>query len=338
VIQDTASTATLVAILTAREKATQFAINKDGFASAQPFRIYCSTETHSSVEKGAKIAGIGSDNVVKISTNESMAMRPELLEAAIEQDLADGKKPLCVVAALGTTGTTAIDPLPKIAQICQKYGIWLHIDAAYAGSLLLLPEYRWMIEGIELADSFVFNPHKWLLTHFDCTAYFVKDKELLVNTFDILPEYLRTKTTNVNNYKDWGIQLGRRFRALKLWFVIRTYGIEGLQNMLRGHNQLAIWLEEKIIEHPHFELLAPRSMNLVCFHYLPENTSDMETINQVNEQLLHQLNHTGKLYLTHTKIRGQYTLRMVIGQAYVEQRHVENAWEMIKNIAGKLPK
>ena len=336
VIQDTASTATLAAILSARERQSDYQINNEGFEGFSKYRVYCSQETHSSIEKGVKIAGIGKQNLVKIEVDEHQALRPELLAKAIEKDIAGGLHPLCVVVAIGTTGTTAIDPLAPIAEICEMHNIWLHVDAAFAGSALLLPEYHWMIEGIEKADSFVFNPHKWLFTNFDCTAYFVKDRNALLNTFAILPEYLKTKTDGqVNNYCDWGIPLGRRFRALKLWFVIRYYGIQGLQQKIRDHIDLAKWLENEIKQSEDFKMLTKRNLNLVCFHYTPEGVGDMAQLNSINESLLHRLNSTGKLYLTHTKINGMYTLRMVIGQTNVEQRHVEMAWDLIQALAKK---
>ncbi len=333
VIQDTASTATLAAIVCARERASNYAVNKNGLYGLKTYRIYCSEETHSSIEKGVKIAGLGKENLVKIQVDEQLGLRADLLAEAIAKDIAKGYIPLCVVVATGTTGTTALDPLAEIAQICQKHNIWLHIDAAYAGTALLLPEFRWMIEGIELADSFVFNPHKWMFTNFDCTAYFVKDRSVLLNTFAILPEYLKTQTDGqVNNYCDWGIPLGRRFRALKLWFVIRYYGLKGLRKKLRKHIELAEWLENEIVRSSDFELLSERNLNLVCFRYHPESVEGEERLNQLNEDLLHRLNATGKIYLSHTKIRGKYTLRMVIGQTNVEKRHVEAAWNLMNTL------
>ncbi len=239
VIQDTASTATLTALLTARERHTGYQINEQGFMH-NDFRIYCSTETHSSIEKAIKIAGFGRKNLVKIPVDENFRLNTESLVKAIDEDIKKNLKPLAIIATLGTTGSTAIDPLDKIAEIASAFNIWLHVDAAFAGTALILDEYRWMINGIEKVDSFVFNPHKWMFTNFDCSAYFVKDKEALINTFSIIPEYLKTKTTGkVNDYRDWGIQLGRRFRALKLWFVIRSFGLEGLKEKIRYHISLA---------------------------------------------------------------------------------------------------
>jgi aromatic-L-amino-acid decarboxylase len=235
-----------------------------------------------------------------------------------------------VVAAIGTTGSTAIDPLRPIGDISRKFNAWLHVDAAYAGSALVLPEYRWMIDGIELADSFVFNPHKWLFTNFDCSAYFVRDEEALVRTFEILPEYLKTgEGGQVHNYRDWGIQLGRRFRALKLWFVIRSYGIRGLQETLRTHIAMARHLVTTIQASPDFELLAPAPLNLVCFRYHPPHITDPAQLDALNAQILESLNKSGRLYLSHTRLGGRFALRLVIGQTTVEQRHVDAAWEQI---------
>lgn len=338
VIQDSASSATLCALLTAREKKSQFAINRSGYSKDIKYAAYSSVETHSSIEKAVKIAGIGSENLRKIAVDDSQAMDSNALEKAIRNDIENGFVPLWVVVAIGTTGSTAIDPLRKIGEICKKYHIWLHVDAAYAGSALILPEMRHLIDGIELADSFVFNPHKWLFTNFDCSAYFVKDKESLLKTFEILPEYLKTKEGSVvNNYRDWGIPLGRRFRALKLWFVIRSYGIDGLQSKIRAHIAMAQNLAKKISASKDFELLAPVVLNAICFRYHPKDLHDLEELNQLNKNLLEALNATGKMYLTHTKLKGIYTLRLVIGQTEVQQHHVDTAWDLISKM-GSLSK
>ena len=211
------------------------------------------------------------------------------------------------------------------------------MDAAFAGTALILDEYRWMINGIEKVDSFVFNPHKWMFTNFDCSAYFVKDKEALINTFSIIPEYLKTKTTGkVNDYRDWGIQLGRRFRALKLWFVIRSFGLEGLKEKIRYHISLAKKLEQKINNSINFEMVTPRTLNLLCFRYKPKDISDPEKLNNINELLLQKVNNTGKIFITHTKLNGIYTLRMVIAQTNVNENHVNNAWKLFQETAIKL--
>lgn len=333
VIQDTASTSTLVAILTAREKLTEYKINENGFSSNN-FRVYCSSEAHSSVEKAVKIAGIGRNNLVKIQVDSEFKLISSDLRNKIREDLNCGNKPLCVVATIGTTGSTAIDPLDEIAEICSEFNIWLHTDAAFAGSALILPEYRWMIKGIEKVDSFVFNPHKWLFTNFDCSAYFIKDKTALIKTFEILPEYLKTISDSVvNNYCDWGIQLGRRFRALKLWFVIRNFGIKGLQEKIREHISLAKILEKKLLDDGRFEILAPVNLNLICFRYNPDKTRDDDLLNKINEKLLHKINQTGKIFLSHTKLNGKYVLRMVTGQTNLTKEHIIKAWELIKQIS-----
>jgi aromatic-L-amino-acid decarboxylase len=338
VIQDTASTSTLCALLTAREVASKYAVNQMGFAPSMRFTCYASSEAHSSVEKGVKIAGLGRESLRTIPVDKTFAMIPEELDRKIREDLGCGYTPLCAVAALGTTGSTAIDPLRAIGEICKRHGLWLHVDAAYAGSALILPEKRWMIDGIDLADSFVFNPHKWLLTNFDCSAYFVRDVEALVRTFEILPEYLKTtESERVNNYRDWGIQLGRRFRALKLWFVIRCYGTRGLQEKLRHHLALAAAQAERIRAHPDFELLAPVPLNALCFRYHPAGLNDEEELNRLNADLLERVNRTGKVFLTHTKLRGAYTIRMVIGQTEVQESHVAAAWDLLQNTARMLP-
>ncbi|HPT11977.1 MAG TPA: aminotransferase class I/II-fold pyridoxal phosphate-dependent enzyme [Bacteroidales bacterium] len=333
VIQDSASGATLAALVTARENITGFTSNNDGLSGSKRLRVYCSSQTHSSVEKGAGIAGIGRKNVVRVRVKEDFSMDPESLEEKIKQDIKMGYQPCCVVATLGTTGATAIDPLRKIGEICSWYNIWLHVDAALGGTALLLPEMRWMTDGINYVDSFVFNPHKWMFTNFDCTAYFVKDANALIKTFEILPEYLKTRSRGaVNDYRDWGIPLGRRFRALKLWAVIRDFGVEGLQEKVREHIRIARSLGEWIQQSPDFELLAPVTINTVCFRYKPEGTTE-EAINKLNEKLNHRLNDGGKIYLTHTTLNGKYTLRMVTAQTNVTEVHVKRAWELIQKEA-----
>jgi aromatic-L-amino-acid decarboxylase len=336
VIQDSASTATLGAILTAREKISGFLINNEGAAGMPVCRVYCSEQTHSSVDKAVKIAGIGRKNLVKVSVRHDFSMDPEKLREAIKQDKAKGYIPCCVVATIGTTGTTAVDPLRSIGEICSEYGIWLHVDAAMAGSALILPEFQWMLDGREYIDSFVFNPHKWLFTNFDCSAFFVRDAASLIRTFEILPEYLKTRTRGtVNDYRDWGVPLGRRFRALKLWSVIRSYGLEELRNMVRYHISIAARLAEMISGESDFEILAPVTICVVCFRYKPDGYEEKQ-INSLNEQLNHQLNDSGKLYLSHTALNGRYTLRMVTAQTNVTLDHVEKAWDRIRETARSL--
>ena len=332
VIQDTASTSTLCSILTAREKASGFAINKTGYHAK--YRIYASTEAHSSVDKAVRIAGIGSDNLVKIKTDSSMAMDPDDLVKAIKSDIELGFTPLCVIATIGTTATLAVDPVDKIGSICKAHNIWFHVDAAYAGSAMILTEYRWMINGIEMADTYVFNPHKWMFTNFDCSAYFVSDKEALVKTFSILPEYLKTNVdSQVNNYRDWGIQLGRRFRALKLWFVLRNFGAEGIRDTIRNHIEWVQDLARKVEQLKDFEIMAPYRLNMFCFRYHPENLSDQERLNELNKKLLDTINASGRIFLTHTVINGNYSIRFVAGQTLMQERHILDAWQLITGIA-----
>jgi len=336
VIQDSASTATLAAIITAREKITDFNINSAGFKESQILRIYCSEQTHSSVEKAVKIAGFGKKNLIKIGVRDDFSIDPDKLREAINADIKKGFIPCCVVATIGTTSTTAVDPLKPVGEICKQTGAWLHVDAALAGTALLLPEFQWMLDGREYIDSFLFNPHKWMFTNFDCTAFFTRHAASLIRTFEILPEYLKTRTRGkVNDYRDWGIPLGRRFRALKLWFVIRSFGITGLQEKIRLHIQIAKTLAEKIAQEPDFEIMTPAILNTVCFRYIPVAGNE-EKINKINEKLNHVLNDSGKLYLTHTILNNKYTLRMVTAQTNVTQQHVDKAWDLIRITARNL--
>ena len=330
VIQDTASTATLCALLSAREQVTGFKANQEGLS--QPLRVYASAETHSSIEKGVKIAGYGKENLVLVDTDEDFAMCPLSLRKAVVKDIDAGKKPACVIATLGTTSSMAMDPVEAIAAICKEFGIWLHVDAAFAGTAAVDPSHRWFMKGVEHADSFVFNPHKWMLTNFDCSAYFVKDADLLVNTFSVQPEYLKTAAdNNVKNYRDWGIQLGRRFRALKLWFVLRAYGTEGIQKMVNQHINLAREFSCWIKTDERFELLAPQNLSLVCFRYNPAGQSE-EMLTHLNKQLLEKINATGEVFLTHTSLKGKYALRLSVGQRTTEARHVDRVREIINNV------
>jgi len=333
VIQDTASTATLCALLSAREKATGFSSNQTGLQDI--LTVYSSDQTHSSIEKGVKIAGFGLNNLRLIPTDNSYAMIPEKLEEAILEDKKGGLKPACVVATLGTTSSTAIDPLASVGEVCRRQNVWLHVDAAFGGSAAILPEMQWMLRGAELMDSFVFNPHKWLFTNFDCSAYYVRDPGNLIRTFEIHPEYLRTGVDpHVKNYRDWGIQLGRRFRALKLWFVIRSYGVEGLQSILREHLRLGRLFQGWVEEDAKFELMAPVPLSLVCFRL--NDGRDEESLNALNKELLDRVNATGKVFLSHTTLRGRYVLRMAIGQRTTREKHVRLAWDLLTKSAAEL--
>ena len=331
VIQDSSSSSNLVAMLTAREWKSNFAVNRSGFTGKEKYRVYTSNQAHSSVDKDVRIAGFGIENLVKIEVDSDFAMIPSELEAAIKNDLSLGYTPLCVVSTIGTTSSTAMDPIDSIGKICKKYSCWHHIDASYAGSALLIPEMRWMSKGVELADSFVFNPHKWMFTNFDCSAYFVQDKRALVNTFSITPEYLKTAEDKlVNNYRDWGIPLGRRFRALKLWFVIRSYGIEGMQKVIRDHIIYGQWVKQQVESTPGFELMAPVPLNLVCFRIRPKDITDESELDKTNESLLQKLNGSGKILLTQTRLRDKFVIRFVAGQTHATLESVTSGWKIIK--------
>jgi aromatic-L-amino-acid decarboxylase len=331
VIQDTSSTATLVALITARERATGFASAIRGLQGVEGrLTVYTSRERHSSVDKAVRLAGYGIESLRLIDLDDAYAMRPDALERAITADLAQGFVPAAVVATTGTTGSTAIDPLRAIGEICRKHGIWLHVDASYAGSAAILPEKRWIIDGVEHADSFVFNPHKWMLVNFDCSAYFVKDVDALLRTFSASPEYLRTAhDAEVVNFRDWGIQLGRRFRALKLWWVIKSHGVEGLQVILRQHCAWAEAFARWVSADSRFELLAPVPLALVCFRLRPRAGEDAAAVDERNRELLARINATRQVYLSHTVLDGRYTIRMAIGARATELRHVEEAWALI---------
>lgn len=329
VIQDTASTSALTAVIAARERATQFQSNEKGIQ--QKLVAYISTQTHSSLEKAIKIAGIGRENLRIIGVDENFAMRIDLLENQILQDKANGFTPFFICAALGTTSTNAIDPIKKIGEIAQKEKCWFHIDGAMSGTAMLCPEFRHLINGVELADSFCFNPHKWMFTNFDCDVFWISNRQELINTFSILPEYLRNKASDsgeVFDYRDWHVQLGRRFRSLKLWFVIRHYGVEGLQFHIRKHVELAQKFTAWIKQSEDFEIFVEPPLNLVCFRHKAGNDFNMLLMNTVNE--------TGKAYFTHTKLNNQIILRMSIGQTHTEEKHVRQTWELIESTAKKL--
>jgi aromatic-L-amino-acid/L-tryptophan decarboxylase len=337
VIQDSASSAILCAILTAREQATGWRVNEDGLGAVPPLAVYTSEETHSSTEKNVKIVGIGRNNLRKIPTDGAFAIRPDALDEAITGDKAKGIVPACVVASLGTTGVGGIDDLRAVGEVCRRHGAWLHVDAAWAGSALVLPEYRWMIDGIEYADSFVFNPHKWLFTNFDCSAHFVRDPEALVRTLSILPEYLKSREQDqVIDYRDWSVPLGRRFRALKLWFVIRHYGAEGLRQRVAAHIELARELADQVAAAPDFDLVTPLALSLFSFRYHPPGVDDEAALDALNQRLLEILNDSGELYLTQTLVGGRYAIRFVVGQTTTERRHVQAAWTKIRETAAGL--
>lgn len=329
VIQDTASSSALCALLAARERTTNFASNARGCDGR--LTAYTSSQAHSSIEKAVKIAGMGAENLGVITVDENFAMRPEGLRRQIEVDQRAGKIPSFVCATLGTTSSNAIDPIREIAGVCREHNIWLHVDAAMSGTAALCPEFRSMQHGVEFADSYCFNPHKWMFTNFDCDCFYVADRAALIRTLSILPEYLRNQATEsgeVFDYRDWHIPLGRRFRALKLWFVIRHYGVEGLQHHIREHVATAQSFAGWVREHSDFELAAPAPLNLVCFRHRGGDA--------VNQKLMDELNASGALFLTHTKLNGKFTLRMSVGQTHTQMRHVAAAWKRIVETARTL--
>ncbi len=335
VINDTASVGTICSLLTAREVKTKFSVNKKGLKNNK-FIVYTSKEAHSSVEKAIKIIGLGSQNLRKIETNKNLTINLEKLEFHINNDINNDNIPLAIVSTFGTTGTVAFDSINEISVIAKNYKLWHHIDAAYAGSALILNKYKNHIKNIHLADSFVFNPHKWMLTNFDCSLYYAKDQKLLVKTLEINPEYLKSTEKKINNYKDWSIQLGRRFRALKLWFVIRSYGIKGIKKYLKKHIKLAQYLALKIDENKNFELTSTQNMNMINFRFIHSQNNEIAYLNNINSKLIKELNKTGKIYLTHTKIQNTISIRMPIGSTYVKRKHIKKSWDLIKKTASTI--
>lgn len=326
VIQDTASSATLCALLAARERATEFATNRRGVD--RPLVAYASTQAHSSVEKAAGIAGIGRENLRTIEVDRRYALRPEALEQAVARDLRSGKTPFFVVATVGTTSSTAVDPVRQIAEVCLRYGLWLHVDAAHAGSAAVCPEFRWIHDGLELADSYCVNPHKWLLTNFDCDCFYVADRETLIRTLSVLPEYLRNRASEsgrVIDYRDWQIPLGRRFRALKLWFVLRYYGAQGLRSHIRHCVALAQEFARWVEEDDQFELAAPAPLNLVCFRH--------RSGDEVTRRILESINSSGRAFLTPTTLDGRYAIRLAVGSPNTQAKHLEAVWQWLQETA-----
>ena len=331
VIQDTASSATLCAMLAARERITAGKANREGVPSN--LVAYTSDQAHSSIQKAARIAGIGDDRMRLIPTDEQFRMDTDALEAAIRADKASGLAPFFVCAAVGTTSSMAVDDVSGIAGVLRREApdVWIHVDAAMAGTAAVCPEFRWIHDGLEQADSYCFNPHKWMFTNFDCNAFWVRDRKELIDALSILPEYLRTAehlSGDAIDYRDWQIPLGRRFRALKLWFVLRHYGAEGLRVHIAEHVRLAETFEAHVLASDDFELVVPRSLNLVCFAHRNGNA--------FTEQLMEALNASGELYLSHTRLGDRYTIRCCIGGRDLQERHVDAAWDLIVRTARNL--
>jgi aromatic-L-amino-acid/L-tryptophan decarboxylase len=351
VIVDTASIATLIAIAAARD-AIDPRIRQKGMAGRPDLPrlcMYTSEQAHSSVEKGAITLGIGQEGVRKIPVDAEFRMDPMSLDRAIQEDVEAGWQPFCVTATVGTTSTTSIDPVLPIAQICRKWNLWLHVDGAYGGMAAVVPEMRSVLDGCEHADSIVVNPHKWLFTPIDCSAFYVRDPAILQRAFSVVPEYLRSREGDVTNYMDWGVQLGRRFRALKLWMVIRHFGQEGLAARIREHVRLAHHLARCIDADPDFERLAPTPLSTLCFRARPahlavrlkdagpdESRKIEGYLDQLNEAIIEAVNATGEAFFSHTRLNGRYTIRMAIGNIRTSEDQVMRAWELVRSQASRL--
>jgi len=342
-INDSASVSSLCAIAAARE-ALGLRIRQEGLAGRPELprlRLYTSEQAHSSIEKAAIVLGIGQAGVRKIEADEEFRLRSETLEAAVKEDVKAGWKPFCVVATVGTTSTTSIDPVPEIADICERHKLWLHVDAAYGGAAAILPEKREALAGCDRADSIVVNPHKWLFVPLDCSAFYCRRPHVLKDAFSLVPEYLRTpEEDHVRNFMDYGIQLGRRFRALKLWMVLRAFGAEGLRQHLRAHIALAERFQRWIEASPDFELLAPVPFSVVCFRSrpagVPSGPESEAYLNRLNERLLESVNRPGEVFLSHTALDGKFTLRLAIGNLRTTEAHVRRAWELLQEHAARV--
>ncbi|PIQ09508.1 MAG: amino acid decarboxylase [Ignavibacteriales bacterium CG18_big_fil_WC_8_21_14_2_50_31_20] len=335
IIYDLASSSTMHAIVAARENLDDYAIREKGFGGVQNkprLRLYASEQAHSSIEKGAIVAGIGLEGVRKIKVDENFRMIPKELGNAIAEDKLNGWKPFCVVATVGTTSTTSIDPVSEISKICKTENVWLHVDAAHAGVAAIVPEMKYLFDGVENADSIVVNPHKWMFTPVDLSVLFTKHKGILKQAFSIIPEYLKTDEDNeVTNFMDYGIQLGRRFRSLKLWFIIRHYGTEGIIEIIREHLRLGKMFSNWIVENPNFELLAPTPLSTICFRAITNNLKSDEELNLFNKKLMDNINATGKVFLSHTVLNGKFTIRVVISGIRTEERHVMEIFGILNN-------
>lgn len=333
VIYDTASISTLCAIAAARE-AAGLDIREQGLAATgAKLRMYASEHVHSSVDKSAITLGIGQAGLRKIASDAEYRMDAAALEHAIKEDRANGWRPFCVVATTGTTSTTSIDPVPAIADICEREGLWLHVDAAYGGSAAVVPEMRWVLEGADRADSLVVNPHKGLFVPVDLSVLYCRKMSVLRSAFSLVPEYLRTgEGEEVKNFMDYGPQLGRRFRAIKFWFVMRYFGVEGLRARIRNQIALAREFADWVDESEDFERLAPVPFSLVCFRARPQSVSNQADLDTLNERLMNEVNRRGKVYLSHTKLAGKLTLRLAIGNIRTTRVHVKLAWDELNEV------
>jgi aromatic-L-amino-acid decarboxylase len=332
VIQDSASSATLAALLHARERALEFRGNQEGLAGLPACRVYCSDQVHSSIDKACWIAGIGQRNLVKLPVvGGRSSMDVDALEAAIVSDRENGLLPAAIVACVGGTSVGACDDIAAIMDVAERHSVYVHVDAAWAGSAMICPEFRDLMLGCERADSFVFNPHKWLFTNFDCSAHYVRDPESFVRTLAIRPTYLATQGRDqVTNYSEWSIPLGRRFRALKLWFVIRSYGVAKLQQKVREHVQWARELADRLGAEPDFEITSEPMLSLFSFRFVPADGVDAD---EINERVLERINDDGRIYLTQTRHAGKYVIRFQVGQTYTTEADVAFAFDVITEVA-----
>ncbi|HVE79946.1 MAG TPA: pyridoxal-dependent decarboxylase [Gemmatimonadaceae bacterium] len=339
IITDTASISTMLALAAAREARPELAVREHGMAGRGEMpvlRVYCSEQAHSSVDKAAIVLGLGHANVVHVPTDDAFRMRADALARAMHDDRARGMLPLAVVATAGTTSTTSIDPVPAIAEVCRREEAWLHVDGAYGGSAAVAPELRHVLDGVEGADSLVVNPHKWLFTPVDCSALYTRRPEVLRRAFSLVPEYLATREQDtVVNYMDYGVQLGRRFRALKLWMVMRAFGAEGLAARIREHCRLARELAGWVESSADWTLAAPVPLSVVCFRWAPAGVPDAAA-DAANEAILHQVNASGRVYLSHTRLRGRYVLRLAVGNIRTEEGHVTEAWRLLREAAASV--
>lgn len=337
VIYDTASIAGFTALAAARE-ALDLSIREDGMSGRElpPLRVYATVHTHSHIEKAAIALGIGRRNVVAVACDDAFRMDPRALEAAIARDRAAGMMPMAIVATLGTTSTTSIDPVPAIADIARREGIWLHVDAAYAGVAAMLPEFAHLMDGVDRADSLVVNPHKWLFVPMDCSVLFLRDEATVRRAFSLVPEYLSTTDGDVRNYMDYGLQLGRRFRALKLWFTLRHLGAAQIRERLRGHIALAQRFATWVEADPAWEVMAPHPFSLVCFRYRPRGVNDEDALERLNAALLERVNASGEMFISHAALDGRYVLRLAIGQLTTTEADVQQAWDCLLREAAAL--
>lgn len=331
-IVDTASISSLYALTAARERIKGLDIRLNGYPTgdqSRPICIYCSDQAHSSIDKAGIVLGFGLENIKRIPSDENFRMRTDLLEQAIREDIDAGKTPAAVVATIGTTSTTSIDPVPEIGRICRKYDLWFHVDGAYGGIASIIPEFSHLMDGFEYVDSYVTNPHKWLFVPIDLSMFYFRDRDLFKKAFSMVPEYLTTAESEVaTDYMNYGVQLGRRFRSLKLWFVLRYFGREGIINRLRESIRLAKLFESQVLKTDGFETMAPVPFSTICFRYNPGNLSDGE-LERVNAALMDNVNGSGSVYISHTKLNGKYTLRFAIGNIRTNEEHIMEAWKKI---------